>query len=54
MARQRRGTGSPGNVHARKNRRTTVSMQRRGKHTSVTIKGLLTNDVLYVVRAEML
>jgi hypothetical protein len=29
-------------------------MQRRGKHTSVTIEELLQDGVFYVVRAEML
>jgi hypothetical protein len=29
-------------------------MQRRGKHTSVTIKELLGNGVFYVVYAEIL
>jgi hypothetical protein len=32
----------------------TVSMQRRGKHTSVTIDEWLGNGVFFVVRAKIL
>jgi hypothetical protein len=48
------GRGSRGNVNARNNRRTTVTKQRRGKHSSVKIDKLLGNCVFYVVRAEIL
>jgi hypothetical protein len=36
-----------------KKRRTTVSIQQRGKHTSVIIEELLENSVVYMVCAEM-
>jgi hypothetical protein len=35
-----------------KNRKTTVSMQRRGKHTSITIEELLGNGVFCWGRPE--
>jgi hypothetical protein len=34
-----------GNEHAQNNRKAAVSMQRRYKHTSITIEGLLGNGV---------
>jgi hypothetical protein len=40
-------------VHARSNRRITVSMQLRGKHTSITMEELLGGDFC-AVRTEML
>jgi hypothetical protein len=43
---------SRGNEHARNNSRTTVSMQRLGKHTSITIKELLGNGVFCWGRPE--
>jgi hypothetical protein len=41
-------------MRSRKNTKTNVSMQQRGKHTSVTIEELLGNGVVYVAHAEML
>jgi hypothetical protein len=41
------------NVHARNKRRTTVSMYRRGKHTSGAIEELLGKGVFYAIRADM-
>jgi hypothetical protein len=38
-------TGSCGNEHTHNNRRTAISMQWRGKHTSITIQELLANSV---------
>jgi hypothetical protein len=40
-----RYTGSGGNEHAHNNSRTTVSMQRRGKHTSITVQELIGHGV---------
>jgi hypothetical protein len=45
VARQRLGNHSRGNKYASNKRRTDVSVQRRAKHTSVTIEELLENGV---------
>jgi hypothetical protein len=47
IARQRLGKHSRGNEHARNNKRTTVYMQRRGKHTTITVEKKLENGVFY-------
>jgi hypothetical protein len=52
IARQLLGEHTRGNEQARNNRRTTVFMQWRSKHASVTIEELL-DGVCCVVRAEM-
>jgi hypothetical protein len=41
-------------MYTHNTRRSTVSMQRRGKHPSVKIEELFGSGVFYVVRAEML
>jgi hypothetical protein len=45
-------TGSSGNEHAGNNKRTAVSMQRRGKRTSISIEELLGNGVFCWSRPE--
>jgi hypothetical protein len=48
------GKQVPAEVYTMQKLKNFVSMQRRGKHTNITIEELLGNGVFYVVRAEML